>query len=67
MKVQTTRANKRSMHVQGFSLALLSAIFFSFNVPVTKWLLTYVSPYWLASLLYAWIWIGYHRINPNGL
>ena len=37
---------------QGFVFAIASAIFFSFNVPISKILLDFVSPYWLASLLY---------------
>ena len=36
----------------GFVLAVISAIFFSLNVPVSKILLDEISPYWLASLLY---------------
>jgi drug/metabolite transporter (DMT)-like permease len=37
---------------QGFIFAIASAIFFSLNVPISKILLDFVSPYWLASLLY---------------
>ena len=49
----------------GFFLALLSAFFFSLNIPVSKALLSLVSPYWLASLLYFGAGIGtwvYQRV-----
>jgi len=49
----------------GFFLALLSAFFFSLNIPVSKALLFLVSPYWLASLLYFGAGIGtwvYQRV-----
>ena len=49
----------------GFFLALLSAFFFSLNIPVSKTLLSLISPYWLASLLYFGAGIGtwvYQRI-----
>lgn len=49
----------------GFFLALLSAFFFSLNIPVSKTLLSLVSSYWLASLLYFGAGIGtwvYQRV-----
>jgi drug/metabolite transporter (DMT)-like permease len=48
MKTKTKLSNLE----MGFFLALLSAFFFSLNIPVTKSLLSFISPYWLASLLY---------------
>ena len=42
----------------GFVFAIISAIFFSLNVPISKLLLVEVSPYWLASLLYFGAGIG---------
>ena len=51
----------------GFLFALLSAFFFSLNIPVSKALLAMVSPYWLASLLYFGAGIGtwiYQKITP---
>lgn len=51
----------------GFFLALLSAFFFSLNIPVTKSLLSFISPYWLASLLYFGAGFGtliYQRLTP---
>jgi len=50
----------------GFVFAIISAIFFSLNVPISKLLLVEVSPYWLASLLYFGAGIGtlmYHFIT----
>jgi drug/metabolite transporter (DMT)-like permease len=52
----------------GFWLAILSAIFFSINVPITKWLTAFISPYWLASLLYFGAGIGtllYQKFNHH--
>jgi drug/metabolite transporter (DMT)-like permease len=52
----------------GFLFALLSAFFFSLNIPVSKVLLSVVSPYWLASLLYFGAGIGtwiYQKITPS--
>lgn len=52
----------------GFFLALISAFFFSLNIPVTKSLLSFVSPYWLASLLYFGAGFGtliYQRLTPS--
>jgi drug/metabolite transporter (DMT)-like permease len=52
----------------GFLFALLSAFFFSLNIPVSKALLAMVSPYWLASLLYFGAGIGtwiYQKITPS--
>ncbi len=49
----------------GFFLALLSAFFFSLNIPVSKSLLSFISPYWLASLLYFGAGVGtwlYQRV-----
>lgn len=42
----------------GFIFAFLSAVFFSLNVPVAKWLLLEISPYWLASLFYLGAGVG---------
>ena len=43
---------RKLFNKNGFWLAILSALFFSLNVPVSKFLLQTISPYWLASLLY---------------
>jgi drug/metabolite transporter (DMT)-like permease len=43
---------RKLFNQNGFWLAILSALFFSLNVPVSKLLLQTISPYWLASLLY---------------
>jgi drug/metabolite transporter (DMT)-like permease len=43
---------RKLFNQNGFWLAILSALFFSLNVPVSKFLLQTISPYWLASLLY---------------
>jgi drug/metabolite transporter (DMT)-like permease len=43
---------RKLFNQNGFWLAILSALFFSLNVPVSKFLLKTISPYWLASLLY---------------
>lgn len=53
---------------QGFVFAVVSAIFFSFNVPISKILLDFVSPYWLASLFYFGAGIGtfiYHQMTKR--
>ncbi len=53
---------------QGFIFAIASAIFFSFNVPISKILLDFVSPYWLASLLYFGAGLGtllYYQITKK--
>ncbi len=65
MKNTFTKANRFE---QGFNFAVVSAIFFSFNVPISKILLDFVSPYWLASLLYFGAGIGtfiYHQITKH--
>jgi drug/metabolite transporter (DMT)-like permease len=43
---------RKLFNQNGFWLAILSVLFFSLNVPVSKFLLQTISPYWLASLLY---------------
>jgi drug/metabolite transporter (DMT)-like permease len=43
---------RKLFNQNSFWLAILSALFFSLNVPVSKFLLQTISPYWLASLLY---------------
>jgi drug/metabolite transporter (DMT)-like permease len=48
----TEKKTLSNFFTPGFLLALLSAFFFSLNVPIAKWLLNEISPYWLASLLY---------------
>lgn len=53
---------------QGFIFAIASAIFFSLNVPISKILLDFVSPYWLASLLYFGAGLGtlfYYQITKK--
>jgi len=52
----------------GFIFAIVSAIFFSLNVPVSKILLENMSPYWLASLLYFGAGIGtyfFHKLTQK--
>jgi drug/metabolite transporter (DMT)-like permease len=64
MKTKTKLSNLE----MGFFLALLSAFFFSLNIPVTKSLLSFISPYWLASLLYFGAGFGtliYQRLIPS--
>ena len=64
MKTKTKLSNLE----MGFFLALLSAFFFSLNIPVTKSLLSFISPYWLASLLYFGAGFGtliYQRLTPS--
>jgi drug/metabolite transporter (DMT)-like permease len=65
MKMTKTKLSNLEM---GFFLALFSAFFFSLNIPVTKSLLSFVSPYWLASLLYFGAGLGtliYQRLTPS--
>jgi drug/metabolite transporter (DMT)-like permease len=65
MKRTNTKLSNLEM---GFFLALLSAFFFSLNIPVTKSLLSFISPYWLASLLYFGAGFGtliYQRLTPS--
>lgn len=60
---------KRHNRLQsGFLIAVLSAIFFSLNIPVSKWLLGFISPYWLASFLYFGAGLGtliYQMLGPK--
>jgi drug/metabolite transporter (DMT)-like permease len=60
---------KRHNRIQsGFLIAVLSAIFFSLNIPVSKWLLGFISPYWLASFLYFGAGLGtliYQMLGPK--
>jgi drug/metabolite transporter (DMT)-like permease len=58
MRTSQPRLQIQPSHIKGFGFAILSAIFFSLNVPVSKWLLDEVSPYWLASLLYFGAGVG---------
>jgi drug/metabolite transporter (DMT)-like permease len=52
----------------GFIFAVISALFFSLNIPVTKALVDLISPYWLASLLYFGAGVGtliFHRFTKK--
>ncbi|MEY3431908.1 MAG: hypothetical protein RIS53_806 [Bacillota bacterium] len=50
--------HQKTRFEKGFVFAIISAIFFSLNVPISKLLLVEVSPYWLASLLYFGAGVG---------
>ena len=57
---------QKLLNQNGFWLAILSALFFSLNVPVSKLLLQTISPYWLASLLYFGAGFGMLLFRFNG-
>jgi drug/metabolite transporter (DMT)-like permease len=64
----TEKKTLSNFFTPGFLLALISAFFFSLNVPIAKWLLNEISPYWLASLLYFGAGLGtylYRRFSQK--
>ncbi|MBM3909537.1 MAG: EamA family transporter [Firmicutes bacterium] len=60
------KKGQRTRFELGFIFAIVSAIYFSLNVPVSKILLENMSAYWLASLLYFGAGIGtyfFHKLT----